>query len=532
MKNIPSIFFSHKAIERAKYIFLGFLLVVLFVLFVLSSSGRVRGDSVYLHYATYLINEHDFLPYRDLFEPNLPGTYLFHMAVGKILGYSDYALRLLNIFWLTAIFVVTWLIMKSFGRITALASCLLFGILYLGFGPSMSMQREVIAILPIATALLLATRRKPNHSVNLINFLIGVLFGFVALIKPPLAIGFPAIIIYNCIGDTNDLKSIKKQIKPVIVGGLFALAGFLLTLIIPFIWLWRIGVLGDFWDVSSYLPLYAQMSGDVKFRDTFSHIQHTLYRFTVYKNFSFLLIASIFGVYFVFKKSKYLHPKKLSILLLILSLLYIVYATSGGKVWLNYMIPYFYFGSLGTAIVLYSPSLFAKKYPPNIIPLLIFIIASIIVLEYKVFPKEYITFPKIQIQPKEQYELEVEMREDEIVAYLNEHLSPTDKVQPLSWGGGAIEAMLVSKAVLATPYITDLQFYHHVSTPYVQGLREDFMIKLKEEKPKFIIDVYAGRKISGLDTTYEFPELRDFIRKYYHKDYTGTGFDIYRRHDN
>ncbi|MGB3514566.1 MAG: hypothetical protein WBA93_36225 [Microcoleaceae cyanobacterium] len=533
MNNIQSISLSHKTVERVKYIFLAFLFMVFFLLFVFSFSWRVRGDSVYLHYTAYLINEHGFLPYRDIFEINMPGTYLFHMAVGKMFGYSDYALRMANIAWLTATFVVTWLIMKPFGRITAFASCLLFGILYLGFGPSMSLQREFIAILPIATALLLTIRRKPNHSVNLINFLIGVLFAFVALIKPPLIVGFPAIIIYNCIDDTNDFKSIKKLIKPLIVGGLFALAGFLLTLIIPFLWLWRIGTLQTFWDISSsYTPLYAQMSGDLQFRDTFSHVQHILSRFQEFKHFGILFIASIFGVYFVFKRSTSVDTKKLSILLLVLSICYTIYASSGGKVWLNYFLPYMYFASLGTAIVLYSPALFAKLYRPNIIPVLVFIISSIIVLEYNVFPKEYITFPKIQIQPKQKYEIKAEKREDEIVAYLNDNLSPTDKVQPLSWAQGTIEAMLASKAVLATPYIADFQFYHHVSNPYIQTLRQDFITKLEEEMPRFIIDVYADRKISGLDTSYEFPELKDFIKQHYYKDYTGSDFDIYRRRDD
>lgn len=533
MKNIQPIFLSHKTVERVKYIFLAFLFMVFLVQFVLSFSWRVRGDSVYLHYVAYLINEHDFLPYRDIFEINLPGTYLFHMAVGRIFGYSHYGLRIVNIAWLTATFVVTWLIMKPFGRITAFASCLLFGIIYLGFGPYMSMQREFIAILPMATALLLTIWRKPNHLVNPINFIIGALFAFVALIKPTLILGFPAIVIYNCIRDTNGSKSIKKLIKPLIVGGGFAFIGFLLTLIIPFIWLWRIGILQTFWDISSsYTPLYAQMSGDLQFRDTFSHIKHTLYRFQEFKHFGILFIASTFGVYFVFKRSTSVDTKKLSILLLVLSVCYIIYASSGGKVWFNYFLPYMYFGSLGTAIVLYLPPLFAKLYRPNIIPVLVFIISAIIILEYNVFPKENIVFPKIVFQPQTKFELSAEKREDEIVAYLNDNLSPTDKVQPLSWAPGTIEAMLASKAVLATPYIADFQFYHHVSTPYIQTLRQDFMTKLEAEMPKFIIDVYAERKISGLDTSYEFPELKNFITQYYIKDYTGTGFDIYRRRDD
>jgi len=522
LKNTPSIPLSHKAVESVKYLFLASLATIFLVELGLSFDWRVRGDSVYIHYVAYLINEHGFVPYRDLFEINMPGTYLFHIAIGKMFGYSDYALRMVNIAWLTATFVVTWFIMKSFGRVTAFASCLLFGIIYLGFGPYMSLQRDFIAILPIATALLLTTWRKPNHSVNLIHFLHGVLFAFVALIKPHLIIGLPAMIVYNCIHDTNGLKSIKKLIKPFIVGGLFALLGFLLTLIIPFLWLWRIGALQAFWDIfSSYTPLYAQMSGDLKFRETFSHVMNTLNSYTHFKKLGILLMASIFGVYIVLTKSISVATKKLSILLLLLSILYAASAGIGGKLWFYHLVPYMYFASLGTAIVLYSPPLFAKLYRPNILPLLVFIVASTPVLRYSVFQQ-------IVIKSKTPYELSAEIRQDEIAAYLNAHMLPNDKVQPLSWVGGTLEAMLASKAILATPYIAELQFYHHVSNPYIQNLREDFMTKLEAEMPRFIVDVYAY-PISGLDVTYEFPELKAFIKQHYDKDYTGNDFDIFRR---
>jgi hypothetical protein len=448
------------------------------------------------------------------------------MAVGKMFGYSDYALRMVNIAWLTTTFVVTWFIMNLFGIFTAFASCLLFGIIYLGSGPYMSLQRDFIVILPIATAILIIIQRKPNNSFNFIHFLLGVLFALVALIKPHLAIGLPAIIVYNCINDRNGSKSVKTLIKPCIVGGIFALLGFLLTIIIPFIWLWRIGALQAFWNIfSSYTPLYAQMSGDHQFRETFFHVINILYSYTHFKNVGILLVASIFGVYLILTKSISVATKKLSILLLLFSILYAVSAGIGGKLWFYHLLPYIYFASLGTAIILYSPPLFANLYRPNIFPLLVFIVASTPILQYSVFQQ-------IVIKSKTPYELSAEMRQDEITAYLNAHMLPTDKVQPLSWVGGTMEAMLASKAILATPYIAELQFYHNVSSPYIQKLREDFITKLEEEMPRFIVNVYAYRKISGLDTTYEFPELKAFIKQHYDKDYTGkNGFDIFRRND-
>ncbi|WP_133511728.1 hypothetical protein [Candidatus Thiosymbion oneisti] len=526
MKNTPLIPPSHKTVEGVKYLLLALLATLFLVELGLSFGWKVKGDLVYMHYIAYLINEHGFVPYRDIFEPNMPGSYLFHMAIGRMFGYSDYALRIVNVAWLAATFVVTWFIMNSFGKVVALGSCLLFGLLYLGYGPYMSLQRDFIAILPMATALLLATQRQPNHSVNLIHFLHGVLFAFVTLIKPHLIIGLPAMIVYNCIHDTNGSKSIKKLIKPFIVGGLFALVGFLLTLIIPFLWLWRIGALESFWDIfSSYAPLYPQMSGDKKFRETSSHIMYVLYKYLDFKRLGTLSMASIFGLYLVLTRPIFVAIKKPLILLFLLSILYAASAGISGKLWSPHLMQYMYFASLGAAIILYSPpSSCANLYRPNILPLLVFIVAATPILQA--------TFFRIVLNAKTPYELSLEVRQDEITAYLNAHLSPTDKVQPLCWDEGVIEAMLASKAILATPYIAELQFYHHVSTPYIQKLREDFITKLEREMPRFIVDVHTYEPISGLDTTYEFPELKAFIKKHYDKDYAGSDFDIFRRDDS
>ncbi len=529
MKNAPSIPLFYKAVEGLKYLFLGLLAVFFLMELGLSLRWRFASDSAFLHYVAYLINEHGFVPYRDLFEVNMPGTYLFHMAVGRMFGYSDLAFRLVSVAWLIATLTVTWFVMKPVGRATAFGSCLLFGLIHLGSGPDMSLQRDFIAILPIASALLLATRRRPNHPVNLIHFLVGVLFALAALIKPHLAIGLPAIIVYNCIHDSNGLKSLKTLIKPCIVGGIVSLLGFLFTLIIPFLWLWQIGALQPFWDIfSSYVPLYAQMSGDFEFRGPFRRVINVLYRYISFGEFGILLTSSMFGVYLVLTTSMSAAKKKLAILLLFLSVLYSIYVVIAGKLWSYHWIPYIYFASLGTAIVLFSPPPFASLHRPIILPLFVFIVTAIAVLPTYDFARQLLH----ALPPP----LPMDGKVDEIATYLNEHLSPTDKVQPLDWISGGTHAMLISKAVPATPYITDFQFYHHVSNPYIQNLRHDFIKKLKKEMPKFIIDVHVQPmikpRLSGLDTTYNFPELEEFIKQHYKTDYTGNGFDIFRRNND
>ena len=530
MKRSQSTPFIYKAVESVKYLFLVFLAAIFFMALGVSLTWRIQDDTPFLHYVAFLINEHEFVPYRDIFEINMPMAYLFHMAVGRIVGYSDLAFHMVDLLWLSATLTVTWFTMKPVGRAVAFGSCLLFGLLYFGAGPRITLQRDVIAILPLAAALLLVTRRSPNRSIFLINFWLGVLFALAALIKPYLAIGLPALILYNCFHDVDGAKSIGALIKSLIVGSSLALIGFLLTLIPPFLWIWQIGALPSFLEItSSYVPLYSQISGDLEFRGTFARLLNLVYWYVDFGGFGILLTASIFGAYLLLAKSVSATTKKLAILLLSLAILYSLSVAISGRFWDYHWMPYIYFASLGTALLLFSPpspECTNRSVMLAILPLLAFIASVTIITVVPAYDMaQQIIYGQPPPPPKDG-------QVDEIAAYLNEHLSPTDTVQPLDWNGGTLHAMLMTEAVLATPYVVDFQFYHHVSNPYIQQLRTHFLTELEQEMPTLIVDVYNAPTVSGLDTTDKFPELEEFIEQYYQKDYAGNGVDIFRRNDD
>ncbi len=118
-------------------------------------------------------------------------------------------------------------------------------------------------------------------------------------------------------------------------------------------------------------------------------------------------------------------------------------------------------------------------------------------------------------------------RVDQIATYLQDHLRPSDSVQPLDWTGGAIHAMLLSKAKLATPFAYDFYFYHDISKPYIKGLRRRFVSDLLETRPRFVIDILDKPHPSGHDTTREFPELFQILNDNYRVAFQGKGFVIY-----
>ena len=332
------------------------------------------------------------------------------------------------------------------------------------------------------------------------------------------------------------------------MGCLFAALGVLITITPPFLWLWQTDALPLFWErLSSYVPFYAQLPGDYEFKEGFARTWYLINSYLDFGGFGLLIIASVFGLLLILNYADSIKTKKLAVLLLVLTVLYSLYAAIPGKFWHYHWIPFIYFVSLSAALLFFSPS--DKTYQqlpyPKILPALMFI--SIVILSLPIdqiesLKQKFADVPVIQehiLLNNQDTHIYSHPNANIIITntkrYLKAHLEPNDKVQPLDWTVGLTQAMLFSKAVLATPYISDFQFYHHVSHDYIQHLRADFMQQLEQTKPKFIVKVQEGAPykpmMSGVDVSYEFPELVAFIQNYYAASYVGNGFIVFRRND-
>jgi hypothetical protein len=118
----------------------------------------------------------------------------------------------------------------------------------------------------------------------------------------------------------------------------------------------------------------------------------------------------------------------------------------------------------------------------------------------------------------------------EVSEFLRTHLQPGDLVQPLDWTGGAVHGMLEARAPLATRFMYDFHFYHHVDTPYVVRLRRQFVRQLAAARPRFVIRVFDGRPWpGGPGTSREFPALEAFLEREYRVVHTGATYDILER---
>ena len=219
----------------------------------------------------------------------------------------------------------------------------------------------------------------------------------------------------------------------------------------------------------------------------------------------------------------YLNQNRKTYLLVALALSYAIYPAFSGQFFPYHYIPFIYF-----IILLASLSISTFDLRPltfrtftRSVPALSFIIILFLLRPSQTFIRQLEGKPIATSTD----------RAEEITQFLEKNLQKGDTVQPLDWTGGTLLAMLETHARIATPYIFDFYFYHHVSNPYIQGLRADFMNDLHAASPRFIIEVTTIDKpwITGPDTSREFPELREFLKKNYSVTIDKDDYVVYER---
>jgi len=132
--------------------------------------------------------EQGAMPYRDFFETSMPGTFLTHAAIVGLGLTDNLSFIALGIGILAILGAMGAGILEKAGHQWGIGFALSYMMVMLILGPGALMQREVIGTFIVASAVLLALRQ-PQF------FLVGMLFGAAALLKPQLALIAPIVII-------------------------------------------------------------------------------------------------------------------------------------------------------------------------------------------------------------------------------------------------------------------------------------------------------------------------------------------------
>ena len=161
---------------------------------IMSLPWRFQHDSPIMFYIAFLMDHFGYVPYREIFDMNMPGSYFVYYLIGKLFGYTDIGIRCADLLILTALLIVNWLWMRKISKRVAWFGSVLWGLLYLGFGPCMSLQREYLTLLPIMTGVYIFSCAAKNLIFR--NLAVGLFFGMAATIKPHTAIGLLPLIFF------------------------------------------------------------------------------------------------------------------------------------------------------------------------------------------------------------------------------------------------------------------------------------------------------------------------------------------------
>jgi hypothetical protein len=498
----------------------GVLCILLFIVLALwidSWTWQPVHDQVLMSYVALLHDAFGKVPYRDVFEMNPPGTHLLSRLVFGLVGRSAQGLRLLDLAWLLATAAFTVATLRPFGWRVGVSAACLFGIDYLGLGPLHAFQREYLCVLPIAVSLWLALRAPGSAATRSLG--IGLLFGVVATIKPFLAFGIVPVggfvLAEIWTQPTSAHRSRARQIQKSL---LCAALGGILPIAVCLGVLQQQGALASFLSmVREYWPLYAELRGDGSLRG--SALDGSLIdgvRSVV--NTSTLLFMAPVGVLAMQPCFADARARREILAFVGLALVFALYIAMAGKFWEYHGLPLFYACALFGGFVEYR----RKGETPRIawVALRSLTLACLVWLSLAEAPHQ---------QAARAWHARVTDQAQAVARFLSRHAQPGEAIQPLDVANGAVHAMWLVEADLATSLLYDFHLYHHADSPYIRGLQSRLLRELEASKPRFIIAATqpAFRARGPGSTT--FPELAELVSRDYVRVYRSGGLEVLER---
>ena len=480
----------------------------------LSRYQPIEWDLAMLHYSAFLINEKGFILYRDIFENNLPGTFLFHSILGKTVGYDALPMRLVDFSILAGISFASWKIIGPISRPAAILAPSLFVGLYLFTGTTVALQRDYIGILPTAIAVFLATKKTmaPLNTALTLGALCALSCGF----KPNYILMYPTL--FFLFLRANDKISTIKRIQFFIAMGF----SFVTVFSIPVIW----GIFkADYAELvhiyKTFTPIYIQSRIDLYHFNTPQEQMSELVKNQLAHMRNSLFIAAPGLVWSYLNTDPNSHNRKQILSIGIVTFVFSFYELLAGKFWFAHLLPSYYWSVVSFSLLLTPPKKLAT--PANWI-------LAIGVITIAAFAAYFVLSATIQKTGDASYTASNEhIRSQKIAKYLKENLKEGDTVQGIDGSGDGQGSLLIARATVATRYLEDIPLYMQPDAPATQAFRKEFLEKLNLKKPAYIVYIHNIFHPAGGNRLKEFSELSNFIDKNYDVAILEEGdYTIYR----
>jgi hypothetical protein len=454
-------------------------------------------DAPIMHYIAWRIAE-GAAPYRDLFDMNFPGVYVFHLAVVRLLGTGDAAWRAVDLGVVLVSSVAIAALAGPWGRTAAAGGALFFIAYHLAGGAWNAGQRDFL-LCPFLLAGALGVVRWAEGAGAWPVLGGGVALGAGMTIKPHAVVFVAALLAFVVVRAWWTGAPALAPVATLVVGAALAPAATVM-------WVAALGALGAWHEmVFGYLvPLYSRVARPTDWLYFRWHVwiavgatvALTVVRLAWGRRFTARHVIAVMGLGY--------------------GVLHFVVQRKG---WEYHLYPLAAFA----AVLLFAelPRSLAVRPRLAAAPLVAGLVAVVWLLGVK--GAEATDSGWIALK---------ERRVTALAADLAARTKPGDLVQVLDTTDGGVHALLRRRLVAPTRFLYDFHFFHHVEAPMIQRLRAELVRDLAARRPALVVVWEPGWPAGSYERIDGFPALRDLLGSRYEIARQGDGYRIHaKRHD-
>jgi hypothetical protein len=461
-------------------------------------------DAPLMHYVAWLIDQ-GAVPYRDVFDMNLPGVYLLHWAVLRVGGAGDGAWRLFDLGWLAAVGGLLWAYCRPMSdTVAAGAAAALFGLYHLSGGAWRAGQRDFLLCLFLLAGAYGVARGLEQPEGRLALLVGGLALGAGMTVKPHAGLFWLLCAAAAAVVAGRAGRAAWPAAALVLAGGLLVPA-------LVFGWLAGRGGLAPFLAVLTgyVLPLYSQV-GRV------SVIAATRWHAWGRSLFGLLAGLGLLGLLAG-------RPWSPRLVLAALGALYgAAHFALQGKGWEYQLYPLALFlCALAAAAVARrpagAPSGGALARGGRAAALAAWALLVLVLGAKGVEARE------------PEWIAEKARRVTALTRDLASLVPPGTTVQVLDTTAGGIHALLHLGLRQPTRFLYDFHFFHHADDPRIRALRAELVAGLTTHPPAAVVVLEESWPALGYGRLATFPELAQLLERSFPLAVSGPGYRIHAK---
>ena len=460
-------------------------------------------DAPLMHYVAWLVDQ-GAVPYRDVFDMNLPGVYLLHLTVLRVGGAGDGAWRLFDLGWLAAVGALLWAYCRPMSdAVAAGAAAVLFGLYHLSGGAWRAGQRDFLLCLFLLAGAYGVARGLEQPAGRLALLAGGLALGAGMTVKPHAGLFWLLCAATAAVAARRTGRCPWPSAALVLAGGLVVPA-------LVFGWLaWR-GGLGPFLAILTgyVLPLYSQVG------------RVSVIGATRWHAWGRPLLGLLAGLGLLGLLARAWSPR------LVLAALGVLYGAAHfalqGKGWEYQLYPLALFLCvLAAAAVARRPAGAAPGGAPAGVRRAAALAAwALLVLVLGVKGVE---------AREPEWIAEKARRVTALTRDLAPLVPPGATVQVLDTTAGGVHALLRLGLRQPTRFLYDFHFFHHADDPRIRALRAELIAGLAAHPPVAVVVLEESWPEPGYGRLAAFPELAQLLERAYPLAVSGPGYRIHAK---